>query len=98
MYRLPKISFILDINNTADEVTLCLYATGGYLSTSTSGSAAADTKMGFKTLLEVDNSNFVPRYILPDGEKTSASSATAEKKKKTSTSDSTSYTKGSSSR
>ena len=55
--------------------------------------------MGFKTLLEVDSSNFVPRYILPDGENTtSASSATAEKKKKTSTSDSTSYTKGSSSR
>ena len=55
--------------------------------------------MGFKTLLEVDSSNFVPRYILPDGEKTtSASSATAEKKKNTSTGDSTSYTKGSSSR
>ena len=90
---------LLDINNAADEVTLCLYRTGSYLSTSTSGSTAADTKMGFKTLLEVDGSNFVPRYILPDGENTtSASSATAEKKKKTSTSDSTSYTKGSSSR
>ena len=90
---------LLEINNAEDEVSLCLYATGSYLGSSTSGSAAADTKMGFKTLLEVDNSNFVPRYILPDGEETiSASSATTEKKKKTSTSDSTSYTKGSSSR
>ena len=90
---------LLEINNAEDDVSLCLYGTGSYLSVSTtSGSTAADTKMGFKTLLEVDSSNFVPRYILPDGEKTSASSATAEKKKKTSTSDSTSYTKGSSSR
>ena len=89
---------LLEINDTEDDVSLCLYATGGYLG-STSGSAAADTKMGFKTLLEVDSNNFVPGYILPDGERTtSASSATAEKKKKTSTSDSTSYYKGSSSR
>ena len=91
---------LLEINNAEDEVTLSLFGTGGYLSVSSiSGSTAADTKMGFKTLLEVDSSNFVPMYILPDGEETtSASSATAEKKKKTSTSDSTSYTKGSSSR
>ena len=89
---------LLGINNAEDEVTLSLYATGSYLG-STSGSTAADTKMGFKTLLEVDGSNLVPGYILPDGEiTTSASSTTAEKKKKTSTSDFTSYTKGSSSR
>ena len=90
---------LLEINNAEDDVTLCLYGTGSYLSTRSGSAAAADTKMGFKTLLEVDSSNFVPRYILPDGENTtSALSATAEKKKKTSTSDSTSYTKGSSSR